>query len=371
MVESLRNTEKAGIIGALYYTRGGGCRPVLMKEGTDGGFYWMRDDEITHGVQEVAVTGGGCFLFDMNIFSVIPYPWFEPELSIGTDLQICKKAREHGFKVLCDTSIEIGHVMARHEIVTSKNRHRIFAESNANEKPPEGMDPLWSRSSALYLYAEDAQEYLSMDMAEMADLADTYRRHWQRFPQFEDKKEYYRTIGKEQLARQVYFHLCDEMVNQYGLFISSIDTSKNGRGLDFGCGSAPLGFELALRGHNMDFVDVDGAAAYEFTKWRAKYRGIDHRCGWSMNGHPYDYALFMDSIEHLPNWDEVLTEVVGKLKPNGCILTNYFFNADYDNAEHISMDKEAVKNHLISLGVYPLNEAIWIKRDLTIGGKVT
>ena len=72
----------------------------------------------------------------------------------------------------------------------------------------------------------------------------------------------------------------------------------------------------------------------------------------------------LDSIEHMDNWKEVLNKVAFCLKSSGVILTNYFKNDDYENPEHISMDKEAVTNHLISLGLYPLNDMTWIKRDL-------
>jgi len=123
-----------------------------------------------------------------------------------------------------------------------------------------------------------------------------------------------------------------------------VNTNIEAKGIDFGCGSAPVGFDLALRGHSMDFIDIDGAGAYEFTKWRANKRNLNGRVGWKWGG-PYDYALFLDSLEHIN---------------------------DYDNNEHLAiMDKKEVMSFLVNMGVYPLNEMVFIKRDLTLGGKVS
>ena len=134
-----------------------------MKEGKEGGYYYLRDDQITGGLQEVAVQGGGCMLIDMNLLSQIPSPWFEKETALGTDLQICQKAREAGWSVWCDTSIVLGHVMSKREVVTPKNRHRIISESGTVEDKKEGLDPTYLANSGLGLFRMDAEEYLCMD----------------------------------------------------------------------------------------------------------------------------------------------------------------------------------------------------------------
>jgi len=138
-------------------------------------------------------------------------------------------------------------------------------------------------------------------------------------------------------------------------------------GLDFGCGSSPVGFELALRGHKIDFIDVPGAGAYEFLKWRAKKRGLDGRAGFAWGG-PYEFVLMLDVIEHLEDWRGVLARIVEAMKDDAILITNYFLNEDYLNVEHISMDKKAVEQFLVSQSVYPLNKMQWVKRDITKGG---
>ena len=351
--------ENLGIVGAVYYHRGGGCRAVVMQHGEQGGYRWIRDDEITGGLQEVAVQGGGCMLLRMSMFDKLAGPWFEPEFDLGTDIQICKKADEAGFKVACDTSIKVGHVMSQRRVITPNNRHQVAVElSKQVAGGGEGVDPQWAISSALSLYRMDAEDYLGMNWDEIGALALEYDAS--EITKWERPEDYYRSRGTEQLARQVMFHHTPEMVEQTEMFLNTVNTGIPGRGADFGCGSAPAGFELALRGHKMDFVDLDGAGAYEFTKWRAKKRGIE--CGFTLEG-PYDYVLCLDSIEHIQDWQEALGKICDALKVGGALITNYFLNVDFGNPEHVSMDHAAVRQFLVSREVYPVNELVWVKQS--------
>ena len=369
LIDHMEADPQLGLVGALYYHRGGECRPVLMKEGKGGGFYWMRDDEIIGGLQDVGVQGGGCMLLNSKALLKITHPIFEPEFDLGTDIQVCKKMREVGYKVACDTSIEIGHVRSAREVITSKNRHRIWADESIKvgkkyQGPKEGMDPMWQQSTAMMLYRSDVMEYTGMDETKLIKLALEYEaKNFVRFHEYQDKRDYYKSLGEEQLARQFWYHHNPDPLSQMENVLGLIDTNRDGYGLEFGCGSAPVSFELALRGHKIDFVDIDGTPAYEFTKWRAKKRNV--KCGFELNG-PYDYILLMDSIEHLDDWKGDLAKMVALLKPMGAIFTNYFSTYDFSNVEHISMDHESVKNYLTSLGVFPVNRIMWLKQDMNV-----
>ena len=372
LVQHCEKDPSIGVVGALYYHRGGECRPVLMREGKDGGTYWMLDHEIKGELQEVAVQGGGCMLLRMSMFDKLKSPWFEPEHDLGTDIQICKKAKEAGYKVCCDTSIQIGHVMSKREIVTPNNRHRIAIENGKRGTDgDQGINAQWLINSALALYRMDAEDYLGMKYEQMGEIARKYdmkELHSRTGGEYggEGLKEYYATRGKEQLARQVLFHHTPHMVEEMEMFHNMINTTVEGRGLDFGCGSAPVTFELVMRGHNLDFVDIDGSGAYEFTKWRAKKRGVESRVGWKIaeKDETYDYVFMLDSIEHIEDWRGVLSSIIPKIKQKGVLITNYFLNMDYDNPEHISMDKGAVEKFLTENGVYPLNKLLWVRHPL-------
>ena len=175
-----------GICGVLYYHRGGQCLPVVMKEGKDGGHYYIREDEITDSLQEVAVQGGGCMLINMNVFDRIEGPWFVPEHKHGTDIQICNKVREIGKKVFCDTSIVIGHVLTKKQIITPKNRHIIAAECAALPDK-QGMDIDFVSSASNTLYRMDAEEYLEMSWPEIVIKQEDY--HTNCMPYFECYKD--------------------------------------------------------------------------------------------------------------------------------------------------------------------------------------
>jgi len=368
LINHMEKDKKIGLCGALFYQRGGDCRPVVMKEAKDGGYYWMRDDEIISGLQEVAVQGGGNMLIRAEAILKIGGTWFEPEFQHGTDIQICEKVRKAGYKVMCDTSLELGHVKDSREVVTSRNRHRIAMKTPVEE----GLAGDWKVNSALALYRMDAEEYTKMPMEKMTPLFEEYNQDMLDMTKHENLEGYYATRGISQLARQVIFHHAPHMVDQMDTIHRAFKIDVPAHGIDFGCGSAPVSFELAMRGHTVDFIDVDGSYAYEFTKWRAKKRGLNGQAKFEWTGGPYDYALFLDSIEHLEEkkWKEVLDKVIMDLKDDGCIITNYFLNVDTENPEHISMDKKAVEKFLVERGVYPLNKMLWIKRDLTKGGAI-
>ena len=354
-----------GIVGALYYHRGAECRPVLLNDSDVGAPAWLRDDEIRNELQEVAVQGGGCMLLRMSMFDKLEHPYFAPEHDMGTDLQICQQARAAGYKVACDTSIKIGHVMSRREVVTPENRHRIAVDNArlSNASGGDGIDPDWTVSSSLLLYRMDAQEYLKTDLngiAAMAleyDPADIAKRDG-------TIREYYASRGNAQLARQVAFHHLQTQQAEMELYHKVINTEAPGYGADIGCGSAPVGFEFAMRGHKMDFIDVDGAGAYEFLKWRVARRGLSALCGFKLAG-PYDYVVLLDAIEHFEDWRGDLMDVCSRIKDGGFLLTNYFKTFDADNPEHISLDHDAVKDYLTGeLGVFALNDMLWTKRDI-------
>ena len=367
LIQHLEADEKAGICGALYWQRGAQCLPVVMKQGNDGGYYWLRDDQILNTLQEVAVTGGGCMMIKTSIFDRIKAPWFEPEFDLGTDVQICQKARQAGFSVWCDTSLTIGHVTSAPLVITRANRDTVMMD-NARRYAgaiEEGMEHTWANSSALNLYTADAKEYLGKTRDQIVEMADQYDQSgFAELREAGKTDQYYIGHGEKQLARQVWFHNTDFMREQFRMFMSMLNFAVPAHGVDYGCGSAPIGFEAVMRGHCMDFIDIDGTSGYEFVKWRAKKRGVESRCGWSLGPGPYDYAMFFASIEHLEDWRGVLSKVISALKPNGALITNYFLNHDFLNPEHISMDHGEVKRFLTGLGVYPLNTVLWVKKDL-------
>ncbi len=368
-IEEFEAHNDVGIIGGLYYQRGSDCKPVAMKLGNDGGYYWLRDDQIVPGFNDVAVTGGGCFMFRKGVFDRIPSPWFEPELDMGTDLQICTKTTAEGFRVLLDAETVLGHVKTERLVVTPKNRSFLAIESHqkgVQELSPQGMESTWVTQSALQLYEMDAEEYLGKPLEDCRGEVDAYllaapagmAEH------AEDPRGYYASLGTEQLIRQAWFHSLPRTVEQAKMWHSMINVSVDACGCDVGCGSAPVVFDLLMRSnHHIDFIDIDGAGAYELLKWRVKKRGVEAQAGWAWGG-PYDYVFALDAIEHWKDWQGMLLEITSRLKTKGAFMTNFFKNLDFNNPEHIAMDHAAVRTFLAEQGVFPLNDFLFVKQDL-------
>ncbi len=340
LAKHLEDNEKIGVVGALYYQRGAECYPVIMQE-MNGKPFFLQHREVSARMQKVDVTGGGCMMIRASIFDKIEQPWFKPEHQFGTDIQLCRRARDAGYEVWCDTSLEIGHLQKEKVLITG---------SNAMELSSGEYEPFVK-------YQNDVQEYLQMGESEIYELAATYDNN--EFTKHDDPIEYYATRGNAQLARQMCFHKFPIIIEQQKLFHSLIDCKRPGYGADFGCGSAPVGFHFAQLGHKMDFVDIEGSAALDFTKWRAGKYSID--CGFELKG-PYDYVLMLDALEHIVDWQEALDSIISSLKVGGAIITNYFSNGDFDNPEHVSMDHVKVMDYLMVRGLTKASEFFWVKR---------
>jgi glycosyltransferase involved in cell wall biosynthesis len=121
--------EGADIVGVRAYTRKPPHTPCVFYQ-TETGFYKEVDFD-SCGLREVDGIGMGATLINLDVFRKMEYPWFEfhkvnvlgsGNERFGEDLYFCKKAKELGFKVWCDTDIEVYHV-GDNKIVSRKSYH--------------------------------------------------------------------------------------------------------------------------------------------------------------------------------------------------------------------------------------------------------
>lgn len=365
LLDHHKSIPDAGIIGVLYFHRGGECRPVLMEE-KDGQYLYLRDDQIMHDLQEVSVQGGGCMLIKMKVFDMIGSSPFHPEHEYGTDFQVCRAARKAGFRVFSDTSIEIGHLKNERSIVSNKNRYLHHAQSTENS---DRIASNFRISTILKDFKEDVMEYLDInDTKRLVELANTYHAHQMKFHQYASAgniEDFYRDSGESYLARACFIHSTENIKQFDDFLLTVIKADYPGVGIDFGCGSAPITFDLCKRGQQIYFYDIEGSAPFEFLKWRAKkynlfgYKAMFEK-DWPSN---IDYVLCLDSIEHLVDWKGILEKIAGSLKFGGALITNFILLEDKDNQEHVFMDKPAFMSYATKLGLWPLNPAIFQKRN--------
>lgn len=90
------------------------------------------DRDAPPGLYEVDYAGGAGLLIHRRVFEAIEPPWFwngrlDPEDSsshLSDDYYFCKKAREAGFSIYCDTSLLMGHMTVTTLLPEWKDSHQ-------------------------------------------------------------------------------------------------------------------------------------------------------------------------------------------------------------------------------------------------------
>lgn len=130
-----------GIVGVAVHRRWPPFDLILMR-GELGSYTHVPEDECYSGdLVPVDATGTGCVLFDMRVFLDIPRPWFEfgrlNGKPIGEDIHLCSKARQAGFEIFVDTSIQVEHLTtlrvnrAVRDLYRVINRHEFAPPAQA------------------------------------------------------------------------------------------------------------------------------------------------------------------------------------------------------------------------------------------------
>lgn len=100
-------------VSPLFFQRRPPYMPLLFRrmEYLDGTFVTMDNIlEYDKGLLDVDGVGFGCCLTKVEMFKKIAKPWFVMGDSFGEDLYFCEKAKQAGFKIFCDTTIQVGHI---------------------------------------------------------------------------------------------------------------------------------------------------------------------------------------------------------------------------------------------------------------------
>lgn len=97
---------------------------------------------------------------------------------------------------------------------------------------------------------------------------------------------------------------------------------KSGRVLDIGAGYGPFVYLAHKAGYEVDAIEVNSECC-EFITKVVGTRAIAHAHPKEalVDLAPYDVITLWHSLEHIPNWGEVLDAVAGKLRPGGiCVI---------------------------------------------------
>lgn len=72
-------------------------------------YYDVENEDLTKPFY-VESCGLGCAMIKLDIFKNIKQPWFLPRPYTGEDISFMWEARQKGYKILCDPTIEVGHI---------------------------------------------------------------------------------------------------------------------------------------------------------------------------------------------------------------------------------------------------------------------
>jgi len=111
----IEDRDKGDIITGVYYRRVAPYHPVLMEklEISEDKCEWSDCIDYPQDIFEVAGCGFGCVLVPTKVLLEVFAEYgnmFAPINGVGEDLSFCWRARKLGYKIVCDPSVQCGHV---------------------------------------------------------------------------------------------------------------------------------------------------------------------------------------------------------------------------------------------------------------------
>lgn len=140
-VDTIRKlmAHKLKVVGAKVNRRYPPFDPIIMR--IENGAYVPVDYE-PESLVECDATGGGCILFDMEVFRKLPYPWFRfqknPDngMVIGEDIGLCQDLKSAGYKIYVDTSIHVDHLTT---LAVNDATHNLYRACKSAQAAKEAL----------------------------------------------------------------------------------------------------------------------------------------------------------------------------------------------------------------------------------------
>jgi SAM-dependent methyltransferase len=137
------------------------------------------------------------------------------------------------------------------------------------------------------------------------------------------------------------FHLAYKHI----AFMRDVVSLARGRVLDHGAGIGDVALELARRGHETTYLDVDGVTK-AFARWRAEraWLPVTFVSRLEEAEGPFDTIISLDVLEHLPEPEAEVDALVERLAPGGRIVVTAYFGPTKAHPMHF--------DHKLDLGAY-------------------
>lgn len=109
---------RMSVITGLYFGRTQPFEPVIFDAVTENeGHRWYKRKFMQpqdRGIIHIDACGDGCLMIHRNVLERIPYPWWQYGETLPDqcdhDMVFCRKVREAGFLLWCDTDVRVDHI---------------------------------------------------------------------------------------------------------------------------------------------------------------------------------------------------------------------------------------------------------------------
>lgn len=114
------------VVGGLYWGKGEKGFPMIFGDPNSEKPDWAPQKPKAGEIQPARALGMGFNLFKLDMFRVIPEPWFKTDegkdedginKAMTQDIYFYKNAAEYGYKFACDNSILVGHLDLKNDKV--------------------------------------------------------------------------------------------------------------------------------------------------------------------------------------------------------------------------------------------------------------
>jgi len=336
----------ADIASGVYFVKTRPYVPVMRKE-IEGKLYFMELIDFNR-VYEADGIGLGCCLIRADVFKKLPKPWFkfewkEGERQLSEDLYFCRLARKHGFKILVDTGIVVGHqggTVTDFEYRAAKPRIKLTHDA---------------REECI----QDAMEFYNMGYTEIRKLIEKAPRLYaNEFESFFKKRrktsenllQFYRS-NKYGILDLIAWHFSKRRAFDLNFleFIKEKHPEKSTEILDYGCGIGQNAYMLAKEGYQVTAADIKGSNFLKFLKFRCRKHKVKMKflplpLSPTFKG-KFDVVLCFDVLEHVPDSDFKKTiKLLKKLKkPHGEVYVTSSFGTSESHPMHFNLTEKKKK----------------------------